>query len=91
MARNKTTLTLNPLSEFERKVSEAIKRTIGELKADQTTAMSRDNLLQVTRVERGMWQGSLCGTNAQYYYHELFNKAIDRDPVAVRFTRGMSA
>ncbi len=65
-------LTAAPKSPFERALEKAIASKIKELKRDGTLSMGLDNMMQVVRPPSSSLKGAPRGTNARYYYKEMF-------------------
>lgn len=61
-------------SPFETALREAIRKTIADAKADGTVSMSVDCLKQAVRSPRTSLNGAPVGTNAAYFYGEMFRR-----------------
>ena len=59
-------------SDFERELEKSIKKEIAKSKRDGMTSMSLDNLMQMVRPPSSSLAGAPKGTNARYYYKEMF-------------------
>ena len=60
------------MSAFEGALRTAIEAKRRELRRDGITGMSTGNLMQVVRPPSAFLDGAPRGTNAQYYYAEMF-------------------
>ncbi len=60
---------------------------IARLRRDGTVSMSIANLLQVTPTPQSNLQGAPRGTNAAYYYKQLFREVCVSDPRIASFVR----
>ena len=60
------------MSAFEGALRTAIEAKRRELKREGITGMSIGNLMQVVRPPSASLAGAPMGTNAQYYYAEMF-------------------
>lgn len=72
---------------FSNALAIAIRGYIKHARADGTVAMSIDNLRQVVRPPSSNLDGAPRGTNAAYYYAELFRDVCRTDPTIAEFTR----
>lgn len=72
-------------SPFARQINENLTRTVQRMKKLGTVGMSVDNLRQVTPTPSPTLLGAPKGTNAGYYYAQLF-----REVVAARKFRGFN-
>ena len=61
-----------PATDFEKALKKAIASAIREAKRDGTVSMSLENLMQVVKPPRQSLDGAPRGTNARYYYKEIF-------------------
>ena len=59
-------------SKFKTELVQAIKRQIKQLKDDDTTGMSVENLFMIVRHPSMNLKGAPVGTNARYYYRQMF-------------------
>ena len=75
--------TVREVSPFEWELSAAMLRKVTELRDDGTAAMSLANFKQVVTPPSDRLEGAPRGTNARYFYNELFNRlARELSPVA---------
>ena len=70
---------------FENAIDKAARAYITQARAEGTTGMSVDNLMQVVRAPSEMLPGAPRGTNARYYYCEAFRGVCAADPVIRAF------
>jgi len=61
-------------TQFEMQLLNQIRKYIRTLKSDGTVSMSADNLLQCVRPPSSSVPGAPNGTNAQYFYREMFRR-----------------
>lgn len=69
-------IIIRPKNEtaFELALAANIRATIIAAKADGTTGMGLDSLMQATRPPSHSLAGAPTGTNARYYYREMFTQ-----------------
>ena len=67
-----STKTAAPKSPFEKAIEKAIEKEIKEAKRSWSPPMSLDNLMHVVRPPSSSLEGAPKGTNARYYYKEMF-------------------
>lgn len=72
-----------PFQEFRNELEHEILGTIRALKHDDVLGMSIDNLRQVTPTPRH--NPGPKGTNAGYYYAEIFREVCESNNVIMRF------
>jgi hypothetical protein len=70
---------------FRAELEQNILAKIKQLKKEQTTGMSVENLIQVTPTPKAT-QGAIYGTNAPYYYREMFREIAQANPTIRNFT-----
>jgi len=76
----------NPLkSPFKTELTKRIAECIRANRADGTTAMSLDCLFQNVRPPSPGLAGAPLGTNARYYYRQMFNEVVAASPAFKRF------
>jgi hypothetical protein len=63
------------MTSFEKQLKANIATTVRNLRADGTVGMSVENLRQVTPTPSPSLEGAPRGTNAQYFYAQLFDTA----------------
>ena len=66
------------MSPFEVALLKAITDTIKAEQRNGTTAMSIENLMQIVRPPSPTLEGAPRGTNARYYYSEMFRNLCQR-------------
>lgn len=71
-------LTAASKSPFEKALEKAIASKIKELKQDGTVSMGMDNMMQVVRPPSPSLEGAPRGTNARYYYKQMFRDVAKR-------------
>lgn len=71
---NKTNRAPAPQSPFVAALTTAIADTVRELRKDGTTSMSEACLRQAVRAPSHLLAGAPIGTNAAYYYVEIFSQ-----------------
>lgn len=64
------------MTDFASALKTAIIDAIDTARADGTVGMSADNLFQVVRAPSASLNGAPRGTNARYYYKEIFNEVV---------------
>lgn len=74
----KSLVGLERLSPFEDALRQAISGKIKEEQGHGTTVMSIENLMQIVRPPSSMLEGAPRGTNARYYYAEMFRNLCQR-------------
>lgn len=57
-------------------LNRSIRKTMAELQREGTTGMSVENLRMIVRTPSTGLQGAPLGTNAQYYYAEMFARLV---------------
>lgn len=78
----KTTTMKN--SPFRSELRDRIKKYIRAQKANGTIGMSVENLMQCVRAPSHMLDGAPFGTNAVYYYRDMFRE-ICTEPAIAKF------
>jgi len=61
-------------TEFRTELEKRIREAVAMHRKDGCTRMSLDNLMQTTRPAPAFLAGAPRGTNAQYYYREMFRQ-----------------
>jgi len=61
---------------FERELEKAIKKAIRDAKRDGLVSMGLDNLMQVVRPPSSSLDGAPKGTNARYFYKQMFEDMV---------------
>ena len=61
-------------NEFRTELQKRILQYIKSARRDGTTGMSRDNLFQCVRPPSESMSGAPRGTNARYYYSQMFTE-----------------
>lgn len=65
-----------PKSEFRLALEVAVKTAIKKAKAEGIIWMDRNNLFAITVPPSPYLEGAPNGTNAAYYYREMFNEVV---------------
>ncbi len=60
---------------FAKALAVNIRAKVAELKADRTVGMHPDNLMMLVRTP-SVTKGAPLGTNARYYYKQLFREVL---------------
>jgi len=66
-------------SPFESALRKAIADAIKKEKRDGTVSMSMDNLMQIVRPPSSSLDGAPRGTNARYFYKQLFRELVEKE------------
>lgn len=67
------------MSPFENALKKSISDKIREMKREGTVSMSMENLMQVVRPPSSSLEGAPRGTNARYYYVEMFRDLCGKE------------
>lgn len=79
IAKSLTSIGGGVMSSFEIALKQAISDKIREEKRMGTLSMSADNLMQVVRPPSASLDGAPRGTNARYFYAEMFRNLCDKE------------
>lgn len=75
------------METFRSQLENNILRAIRQAKKDGTVSMSLGNLVQITESPSAFLEGAPKGTNAQYFYREMFEEVVKANQIIRRFTR----
>ena len=64
---------------FKDSLTQNILEYIRNVKKEGTVKMSIDNLMQCVKTPSTSLTGAPCGTNARYYYAQLFREVVNGD------------
>ena len=70
------------MTAFQTALKAAMESSKAQAKRDGITSMGIDNWKQITRTPSGSLDGAPRGTNAEYYYAEMFREMAAKDSFA---------
>ena len=74
-----------PASEFQQALAKAIDTKIAALKRESIVGMGLDNLRMAVTPPPCHLKGAPAGTNAQYFYAQMFRETVEADSRRLEF------